>query len=164
MSYAFKLLSYRGRSEKEMIEKLRMKGFDDSDIDRVIVRLRSAGFLDDRQLASSLKRYAEESKLLSVLGTKKLLAGRGVPKDLIQQTVEGINETELARKLVEKKIASWTKYSPPGERQLTADMIKKLYGVLFRRGYPPETIRRTLEKFKSKEDVELKNIWSLRFC
>ncbi len=149
LRYAFRLLSYRGRSEKEMAERLRRKGFDDSSVASVIDRLRSAGLIDDRKLASSLKRYAGESKHLSILGTKKLLAERGVQRDLIEETVEGIDESEIARSLVERKIAAWGKHLPAGGRQLlTPDVIRKLYAFLLRRGYPSETIKKILEQVK----------------
>lgn len=149
LRFAFKLLSYRGRSEKEMAERLRRKGFDASAVERVIDHLRSAGFLDDRKLASSLKRYAAESKHLSILGTKRLLAERGVPRDLIEGAIEDIDETEIARRLVEKKIAAWRKHLPPGEsRRLSPEVIRKLYGFLSRRGYPSEMIRKTLEQLQ----------------
>lgn len=149
LRYAFKLLSYRARSEKELAERLRRKGFDDSEIWRVVDYLRSTGFLDDRKLASSLKRYAGESKHLSILGTRKLLVERGVPRDLIDEAVEGIDETEIATRLVEKKIGVLKRHLLPGER-LTPDVIRKLYGSLARRGYPYDTIRKALEQLKNR--------------
>ncbi len=157
LRYALKLLGYRGRSEKELAERLRLKGFGASAVDAVIRRLRSSGFLDDRKLASSLKRYAGESKHLSILGTRRFLAERGIPKDLIEETVEDIDETEIVKRLVEKRIAAWGKLSSPGERRrFTPDMIRRLYTFLARRGYPSETIKKTLERFKYhyKEDME----------
>ncbi len=149
LRYAFRLLGYRGRSEREMSDRLRLKGFGDSAVGAVIDYLRSSGLLDDRKLASSLKRYAGETKHLSIMGTRRFLAERGVPKDLIEDTIEDIDETEIARKLVEKKIASWRRHSAPGDRRKpTPDVIRRLYVFLVRRGYPSETIKKTLEQFK----------------
>ena len=155
LHYAFRLLSYRDRSEKEMVGRLRMKGFDDSSIGKAVERLRSGGFLNDRKLATSLKRYAEESKHLGVLGTKRFLAGRGVPRDVLEEVIVDIDEPETARKLIEKKIASWSiPQSEDGNMELPPAMVRKLYGILARRGFLPETIRKTLRQIKYKEDTE----------
>lgn len=154
LQYAYKLLSYRGRSEKEMFRRLRMKGFDEPTIKWIIVRLKSSGLLDDRRLASSLKRYAEESKQLSISGTRRFLIERGVPADMIDEVAEDIDEMENAKKLVEKKLTVWRKRVPFHQpSQFTPDMFKKLYGMLYRRGFPSETIKKALEQFKLKEDV-----------
>ncbi len=150
LRYAFRLLSYRGRSEREMADRLRRKGFDEATLRRVIEHLRSAGLLDDRKLASSLKRYAGESRYLSVLGTKRLLVERGVPPDVIQEAITDIDESGIAARLVEKKIAAWRKHSSPDRPgQLTPEEIRKLYGFLARRGYSPEVIRKSLQQYKS---------------
>ncbi len=155
LNYAFRLLSYRDRSEKELAGRLRMKGFDDSAIVKVIERLRSGGFLDDRRLAGILKRYARESKHLGLLGTKRFLAERGVPRDLLEETTADIDESDLAKRLVERKIASWRITPPEGDNvELPAATVRRLYGLLARRGFLPETIRKTLRNIKCKEDME----------
>lgn len=148
---AYRLLGYRGRSEKELLGRLRMKGFDGSVVDETISRLKSAGFLDDRRLAASLVRYAGESKHLSVAGTKRFLAERGVPRDIIEETVKELDEMEAAGRLVEKKIAAMGK---SGGEQRSDMIVKRLYGLLHRRGYPHETIRKVLEQFRYREDMK----------
>lgn len=147
LQYAYRLLSYRGRSEKEMRERLKRKGFDENTINSVIDRLRSDGYIDDRRLACFLRRYAEEQKQLSISGTKKFLGGRGVPRSIVDDTVKDIDETENAKKLVEKKLKHMDSY-PSGM------IIKKLYGILSRKGYPYETIREALRQFNFKEDFK----------
>jgi regulatory protein len=138
-----------------MVGRLRMKGFDAPAIDKVMERLRSGGFLDDRRLASSLKRYAGESKHLGVLGTKRFLSERGVPRDILEEATAGMDDTEIAKRLVEKKIASWGGRTPDNEKaQLSPAMVKKLYGVLSRRGFLPDTIKRVMRQIKFKEDTE----------
>jgi regulatory protein len=154
LQYAYRLLSYRGRSEKEMAMRLRMKGFDEPDIHQTLEQLRENGFLDDRKLAFSLKRYAEESKHLSVSGAKKLLSERGVPADIIKEALRDMNEMEAAQRFLEKKLVSLQKQGFHRPQELTPEAMKKLYGVLYRRGYPSETIKKVLAQFKGKEDTE----------
>lgn len=154
LQYAYKLLSYRGRSEKEIFRRLRMKGFDESAINRAVAHLKYGGLIDDRKLAYSLKRYAEETKKLSISGSRRFLVERGVPSDMIDEVVKDIDETGNAKKLVEKKLISWGKHGlthePP---QYTPEIFRKLYGMLYRRGFPTETIKKALEQLKVKEDV-----------
>lgn len=145
LQYAYRLLSYRGRSEKELREKLKKKGACDDTVNTIISRLRSNGFIDDISLAGSLKRYAEEQKHLSISGTRRFLADRGISKDIIENEVKDMDEAESAKKLVEKKLRRMDNYSPDV-------IIRKLYGILSRKGYPYETIRKTLRKFNFKED------------
>jgi regulatory protein len=154
LHYAYKLLSYRGRSEAEMAGRLRMKGFDEPEISKAIAQLKESGFLDDRKLADSLRRYAQESKRLSVIGTRRFLLQRGVPAEIVSEVVRDIDEVGTARKVVEKKVASWRKQglslkSP----QLDGSLVKKLYGLLYRKGYPPEAIKKVLHDYTGKEDI-----------
>lgn len=155
LHYAYKLLSYRGRSEAEMVRRLRMKGFDEASISKAVIQLRESGFLDDRKLAASLKRYAEESKQLSITGTRRFLFQRGVPAEMINEVVGDIDELETAKKLVEKKIAAWGKQGfSRKEPRLDDALIRKLYGILYRRGYPSEAIKKVLQHYTGKEDTE----------
>lgn len=147
LQYAYKLLSYRGRSERELAEKLRMKGFEEYDIKKTVNHLKGTNLLDDRKLAFALKRYATESKHLGIRGTKRLLRERGVPADIVDDIVEDIDETEIAARLVEKKLKILGQ-EPYGSR------LNKLYGALLRRGHSYETIRRILRQFHLTENIE----------
>ena len=153
--YAYKLLGYRGRSKKEMMKRLRMKGFEEPVIENIIIRLKSSGLLDDRKLASSLKRYAEESRRLSTAGTRRFLMERGIPGDLINDVLADMDETETARRLVEKKLTAWGKRGLGNQPfHFTPEITRKLYGILYRNGYPSEVIKSTLKQFSYKEDLE----------
>jgi len=148
LHYACKLLSYRSRSEKEMCEKLRMKGFGEDDINRAITHLRSGGLLDDGKLARSLIRHAGESKGLGLSGTKRFLLERGVPREIVDETTREIDEVETARRFLNRKLRAWSRTWRPGQVQLK----KRLYGFFSRRGYAPETIGKALEEFTAEED------------
>jgi regulatory protein len=148
LHYACKLLSYRSRSEKEMSERLRMKGFGEDEINRAITHLRSAGLLDDGKLAHSLIRYVGEAKGLGLSGTKHFLLERGVPREIVDETTREIDEVEIAKRLLYKKLRAWSKFSRPDQARLK----KRLYGFFSRRGYTPETIKKAMEEFTTEED------------
>lgn len=147
MQYAYRLLSYRGRSEKELRRKFSEKGIDDETAVAIIDRLKANGFIDDIKLASSLTRYAGEHKHMSVSGTRKLLNDRGISRELAEAAVKEIDDTENAKKLVAKKLRHMAGYSPE-------TITKKLYGILSRKGYSYETIKKTLKEFSSKEGLQ----------
>lgn len=149
---ACRLLRYRGRSELELVKRLRLKGHDSGSVENAISRLRACGFLDDRKLASSLRRLAEESKYLSIPGTRRFLRERGIPSDMAEEAVHGLNEEETARRFVEKKMLSWQK-DPSFLNRATHDIIrKKLCGMLSRKGYAPELINRLLRNLQKNEE------------
>ncbi|HYA31190.1 MAG TPA: regulatory protein RecX [Thermodesulfovibrionales bacterium] len=155
LHYAYKLLHYRSRSQAEMERRLRMKGFDEPDIRSAMLILRENGFLDDRKLAASLTRYADESKHLSMFGARRFLIGRGIPPDLSDKAVKDIDDVETARRFVGKKMAGWEKCGRSQKPARPDDSkLRRLYGMLFRRGYPPEAIRKILEELKNKEDSQ----------
>jgi regulatory protein len=56
--YAFKLLSYRGRSEQELKERLIKKGIRKAVASSTVKDLKQLGLIDDRSLAETLKREA----------------------------------------------------------------------------------------------------------
>jgi regulatory protein len=155
LRYAYKLLGYRGRSEKEMARKLRTKGFEEPVIEHVMIRLKSSGFLDDRKLAFSLRRYAEEYKRLSAAATRRFLIERGVPGDLINDVLADMDEAETARRLVEKRVTAWGRCGLGSQPfHFTPQIMRKLYSLLYRNGYPSEIIKKTLKEFTCKEDRE----------
>lgn len=150
LQYAYKLLSYRGRSEKELSKRLSMKGYDTQLIEDIINKLKLSGFLDDSKLASSLKRHAKETKLLGFEGTKKFLMERGIPPDIIKGTITGLDETETAKKLIDKKIFAWEKLTATQSNiQLNEAALKKIYGLLNRKGFSYETIKKTTEGLRA---------------
>lgn len=140
-------MSYRGRSEKELRKKFTEKDIAEEIAATVIERLKANGFIDDVKLASSLARYAGEHKQMSVSGTRKLLNDRGISRELAEEAVKDIDDTENAKKLVNKKLRHVAGYSPE-------TITKKLYGLLSRKGYSYETIKKTLKQFNFKEGLQ----------
>ncbi|UCH81582.1 MAG: regulatory protein RecX [Nitrospiraceae bacterium] len=140
--YALRLLNYRSRSRKEMLERLGKKGFDQDHITHVMDFLEKADLLNDEILASDLFRQSTERRYLGSRGVRMFLAKRGIPKDLIDKTMSD-HTTEMeevsALKCIEKKIGSLIR---------KPDHVKKrrLWGMLERRGYSGSVINRALRK------------------
>jgi regulatory protein len=145
--YALKLLSYRGRSKKELQERLRIKGFSDHEISSVINYLQRANLINDRLLAEELKTRLLSTKLISQKSVKKIMHMRGIPKEIIDSilTYDETEDRENARKLIQKKLTSLRNY--PIEK-----IKKKLYDLLMRKGYSYETINVVFKEINLKEE------------
>jgi regulatory protein len=146
--YALKLLGYRGRSEKELRERLRRKGFQEDITDRTLLHLKEAGFIDDTALAVDLKRQAFERKMLGYEGAKSFLLKRGLSQSAVESALSYDEEAELEKavKFLDKKMSSMGNY-PAKEKK------KKLWNFLARRGYSSAVIRKAMKDVYFEEEV-----------
>jgi regulatory protein len=145
--YALKLLSYRGRSEKELKDRMTGKGFSDTLISSTIDHLINLGFVNDVSLAESLKREATANKFFSRNGARRYLLNRGIPRDIIHTVCSQDGEEDLqnAQRYIEKKFRVLKTFPP-------ATVKRRLYAQLLRRGYSPETISTVLKNTLSNEE------------
>lgn len=139
--YALKLLSYRSRSEKELISRLRRKGINESVAFSTISYLKDIGLINDFSLAEALKREALSTKLLSQNGAKIFILNRGISRDIVDMIFSKDENTDFdnARKFVNKKLKILRGYSKEVIR-------RRLYNLLSRRGYSIETIMKVLKE------------------
>jgi regulatory protein len=144
--YALRLLSYRGRSMREMEDRLKRKGFADNVVSSTVGHLQHAGLLDDVELAETLKREAMTTKYLSQYGAKKFMLARGISRETVDSTFShDVTEDIMnAKRLVDKKIKII--------ESLPAEKIKRrLSHLLLRKGYSFETIKSVLKQINIKE-------------
>ena len=136
---ALNLLSYRQRSEKEIYDSLKRKGFDDANIDKAIEYLKSYKYLDDNAFATS---FINDKKHLNKLGSTRIkyeLIKKGVSKEIIETTLEidSDEEYEVALELASKKINNY-------KGQDKNAIYRKLGGFLQRKGYPYDVVSKVL--------------------
>ena len=140
---ALKLLEYKGRTEKELREKLAEKGFGEELIEDAVAYAASFGYLDDRRYAQSyiLNRQGSKSrrKLQNELRQKGI--GEGVFGEAWDALpLEERDERTLIREQLEKKIPPGTK---PDEKTL-----RRTYAYFLRRGFRHEDIMAVLSGFR----------------
>jgi len=128
-----------------MLQRLGMKGFPTTTAEAVTERLRESGYMDDRAMAGSLRRRAEEGKLLGFAGAKQYLRRMGISRQDTEEALEGYDETASASLLAEKKMNALAGFPTRIARQ-------RLSGYLKRRGFSYETVRKTINAF-IKEDI-----------
>jgi regulatory protein len=149
--YAFRLLGYKSRSEKELRERLEKKGFSEGNITCTLKHLKENGYIDDHALALNLRHQAFNNKLLGHKRAKMLLSNRGLPGEIVDSALQYDEEAEAEKiqKLIDKKLKTMGNY-------LDKKNEKRLWDFLVRKGYTFSTIRRAFQYLKrtwEKEDA-----------
>lgn len=139
------LLSARDHSEKELLQKLRQKGYGDG-AEEALAKLKDYGYLDDARFAS---RFAAELQRVKHYGKRRIeqeLLRKGVARDVIAETLDGMtfDESDLAA-LIERRYA-WQLGDEKG--------IAKTVAALQRRGYGMREIKDALERLAQEEKEE----------
>lgn len=139
--YALKFLSHRSRTEKEIVDKMIKKGFDEEVINETLAYLKKYNFIDDRRFAEI---YTEEKIRLKKLGSYRIkheLQNKGVDESIASEIVEKYsdNEYERAMELATKKVKSYKNDDKNA-------IYRKLGGYLQRRGYSFECVSKVLKE------------------
>ena len=130
-----RLLTDRPRSRRELDQRLRSKGFEPEVAERVLDRLEQVDLVDDGAFAQawvqSRHTYAGKGRRAMAMELRlKGVADHHVATALAQ--VDDEAEATRARELVQRKLRSLT---VPEDTQQRAAVVRKLVGVLARRGY-----------------------------
>lgn len=148
---AYRLLSLRPHSEKELEKKLREKGFPAVVVKETLEKLYDLKYLNDASFAIQWARNLVVNKLW---GNKKIalsLREKGIATELIDSSIEQareeLPEEEAIETLIKKKAA---------KRKTSAFDFKekqKIFQMLMGRGFPPGLILNKLGRIK-KEDID----------
>jgi regulatory protein len=140
---AYRLLTYRARSRKELEEKLKDREFSDAVIEEVVAGLTRLGYINDREFA---RQWAAGRIRLRGFGRRRIeqeLRNKGISRDVIRETLcavfEDSPEADIAQQEAEKKLRSLARFAPEVRR-------RRLAGHLERRGFPSETIYNVLRR------------------
>ncbi|MEE8356722.1 MAG: RecX family transcriptional regulator, partial [Anaerolineales bacterium] len=125
---ALHFLSFRIRSEQEIRLNLQKHQLPENIIDPVLNRLRERSLVNDRDFA---QQWIDNRNRFHPRGKRALsseLYRKGIPNQIIEETLNDLDETELAYKFARKKV----------DKLKTLDKSnfqKKMYGYLSRRGF-----------------------------
>lgn len=135
-------VSFRLRSSHEIqtyIEKAAKRlGGTQVLIDQVTARLEELGYIDDTKFSTTYIESLRSSKLRGKQVLIQKLRQKGVSGDIIEQILTGglsderqrEEETEIARKLLNKKYAHFQKY-PPRERKARLILLLRRHGFSY---------------------------------
>jgi len=140
---AFRWLSYRSHSQKEITQKLQRAKFSKETIEWTIGELNRLKFLNDEGFA---RMYAHDRLLKRPIGKRLLkmeLQQKGIDSEIADRVVEeaysGKSELELAEILLKKKTSTYARFEPQKARQKAAHFLAQ-------RGFGWEVISEALGK------------------
>ncbi|KKR62175.1 hypothetical protein A2362_02110 [Candidatus Curtissbacteria bacterium RIFOXYB1_FULL_41_59] len=155
MDQSLRFLSYRPRSEKEVVDYLIGKISQKENIKysqakesplikQVVLKLKKYKYLDDFEFANWLVRSRIRSKPQGLSLVKFDLEKKGIDDEIINSIIAKYpDQTVLAKRAIEKKLANWQKL-PKG------DFKKKIYQYLASRGFNFETIGEVFANLEKK--------------
>lgn len=140
-----RFLSFRPRSKKEIKEYLNRKKVDEEVANKIIQKLEELNFLNDEEFAKWLIEQRTNFKPRSSRLIKIELKQKGISEEIIDSQISSggsgsmSNELEKAKKIVESKISKY--------KGLTKqEIFKKLGGVLARRGFSYDIIKKSIDE------------------
>jgi regulatory protein len=100
---AYSFLSYRPRSEMEVKQRLRRRGFDGEMIDKVVSRLKRNALINDVEFVKYwLDNRAEFNPKGRIL-LKIELKRKGIRRELLNDMISSVNDEENAYRAAQKK-------------------------------------------------------------
>ena len=145
LNNAYALLRQRPRSEHEIRERLRLKGYKEAIVEDIVALLKKAGDIDDTRFA---RLWVESRMHLNPAGDVVLkyeLKEKGVSEDIIEATLAEkagkFDEYEVAFSMAKERFERFKKL----DRQKA---MKRVYDFLVRRGFKYDTVRRIIETLR----------------
>ena len=137
---AIDLISRRLRSEKEIRDYGRRKGWTEVNIERVIARLKDHGYLNDLLFTEAFVRSRQNRQRYSKKRIEQDLIKKGVSKDVIRQVLtDDQPDNDALDKLVAKRIHRY-------------EDINKLKAYLLRAGFNYEDITSAIDRYLSSQN------------
>ena len=134
--YAFLLLKFRLRSEKELCSRLKKKNFGETIIKETLSFLKDKGFIDDKYFAKTWI----ESRINKPLGIRRLkveLKTKGIDKEIIDSQIEEIkkdySEEDVVTKFAKERLDKLKGIEPQKAK-------RRIFMYLLRRGFSPEVV------------------------
>ena len=142
---AYRYLTIRPRSRKELADKLQDKAFSGPVVAAVLELVTRLGYLDDGKFAAQWAASRIRSRGFGRRRLEQELRIKGIGRDIIKETLntlfEESSESDVARKEAEKKLRTLTRFDPEVRR-------RRLAGFLERKGFSSEIIRTILRTIR----------------
>lgn len=138
--YALRLLSYRQRTQKEIQDRLKSKGYDDDTISAVVAQLAETGLINDAAFADAWVNWRKQSKPAGRTLLKWELRAKGVPPEVTDSALNQLqpeDEREGALTTARRRLRQSGARDPQSAKRSLTDFLR-------RRGYDWDTIRYVL--------------------
>jgi regulatory protein len=142
LNTALRLLGSRDHSSVELGRKLSQRGFEASQIERVLVECERLAYLNDRKFCDLIVSQ-QRRKGYGILRITQVLREKGLCAAHIdaglRQACCDLNQLSDCCRIMHRKLATLASAEKDGLKQ-------KLFRFLQRRGFPPSTIMRVLDE------------------
>ncbi len=135
-------LTGQARSRAELATKLARKGVPEEVAERLLTRFEEVGLVDDEAFARLWVQSRQSGKGLARRALAQELRRKGVDDDTARVALDEVDpddEEESARVLVRRKLRSVARVDE-------ATAIRRLGGMLARKGYPPGVTFRVVKE------------------
>lgn len=145
LNLAYRYLSIRNRSVKEMQDYLVRKNATEEIIEKIVITLQEKNFLNDEEFARSFVVNRSRLKPKGKLLLKIELRQKGIADDVINSIFEEVqeeipDELEQAKLLVAKRMEHLSGKS-------REEIYRKIGGLLSRRGFSWDIVKKTIDDY-----------------
>lgn len=148
---AISYLASRDRTKAEMIQHLKDKRFNSSEISSAIIRLEELGFINDEKFADGFVHSRLAAKPHSKSDLRRQLISRKVPEPIVQIVLDQISDDsdyENALSVTRKFFRQFRELDPELRR-------RRILSRLQSRGYSYDVSKRALESVEYSSDNKL---------
>lgn len=142
-----RFLTYRPRSEAEVIQHLASKGVDERTQAEILAKLRRLNLVDDEAFARFWVESRQQSHPLGRMALRSELRLKGVNDDVIEKALRTLDEDDAAYRAACKHAR---RYRDLNDRQAQ----QKLGAFLVRRGFPYSVARATVKRLVEESAAE----------
>jgi regulatory protein len=139
MAAAFRLVSYRPRSEKELRDRLRRRGFPEANVTAAVDRMKELRLVDDAAFAASWVESRDRTGPRSRRLLSSELRSKGVSGAIANDASSVVDEPEAAYRAASRRAANLA--GRPFE-----DFRRKVGEYLLRRGFSYEIAESTVTR------------------
>lgn len=145
---ALKALARRPLSVRELERRLFKSCHDTAAVGRVVERLKTAGYLDDRKFAEDFLQSSVRRKAQGKAYLEQQLLSRGLDSAIVREALDKAYPTEVEQTLLQRAIERKLRSLPP---PMDAKKLSRLYNHLLRSGFPSDLIRLELRQHVAME-------------
>lgn len=149
-----RLLSAAPRTRAQLADALHRKNVPADAAERVLGRFADVGLIDDEAFAQAWVQSRHTGRGLARRALAAELRRRGVADATVNEAVETLDpaqEEETARAIVRRRLPS-TRGADPAKR------MRRLVGMLARKGYPPGLSYRVVKDALAEEGADLETV------
>ncbi len=151
--YALDLLTRRAMSASEVGERLRRRSLPEPDADAVVAKLERLGLVNDRAFAESYVRARARER--GRLALRRELHRKGVAEDTVDGALvphDDAHQEAAARALLAKHAWRFAA-AAQGDARAAQAARARAYGLLARRGFPPDAVRAAVAAMLGDDDA-----------